>query len=354
MPRYIKKVAKTLGLPPGTMIHVGETRQAKPRITVFDYDLDHYEEKVVKSIEETFPYRDKKTTTWINIDGIHDLELIKTVDSHFGIHPLVLEDIVNASQRPKKDDYGDYIYIVVKMFFIDPQKDQIASEQISLILGKGYVISFQETEGDIFDPIRDRIRNKKGWVRLLGADYLAYALLDTIVDNYFIILERMGGTIDELETGIMAEDNTAIPREIHKMKNDIIYLRKHVWPLREVIGSLERTESKLVLKETTLYLRDLYDHVIQTIDTIETFRDLLSSLHDVYLSSVSHKTNEVIKILTIFTTMFSPLTFIVGVYGMNFKHMPELNWQHGYFLLWIAMLSISLAMFGYFRRKKWI
>src|SRR3989338_2539766 len=331
MAKLLESIKETVGLPPGTMVHVGEKKLEKPIITVFDYDLNQYQEKVVESVEESFPYKDKPTMTWINIDGIHDIEIVRKIQDHFEIHPLVLEDIVNTSQRAKIDDYGDYIYIVLRMLQYDEKTDAIVSEQISMVLAKNFVISFQETVGDVFNPIRERIRTGKGRVRKNGSDYLAYVLVDSIVDNYFVILERWGEKIDELEEKIMNNDDPKILHAVHVLKRDMVDLRKQIWPLRELVSAIERNESKLIHKSTLLYFRDAYDHVIQVIDTIELFKDLLSGMHDIYLSSVSNRMNEVMKILTIFTSVFIPLNFIASVYGMNFEFMPELQARHGYF-----------------------
>jgi len=354
MTKLLESVKKTVGLPPGTMIHVGEKKLEKPIITVFDYDLYQFQEKIVETVEESFPYKDKPTVTWINIDGIHDIESVRKIQDHFEIHPLVLEDIVNTSQRAKIDDYGDYIYIVLRMLQYKEESQEILSEQISMVLGKNFVISFQETIGDVFNPIRDRIRTGKGRVRRNAADYLAYVLIDSIVDHYFAILERLGERIEDLEDEIVNNDDPKIPHKIHSLKRDMVYLRKQIWPLRELISAIQRNESKLIQKTTLVYLRDVYDHVIQVVDTIELFKDLLSGLHDIYLSSISNRMNEVMKILTIFTSVFIPITFIASVFGMNFQYMPELHTPHGYYIALGVMTAVALSMLLYFKRKKWM
>ena len=245
-------------------------------------------------------------------------------------HPLVLEDILNTDQRPKMEEYGDYLYIVLKMLHDKGKGNQIEAEQVSLVLGPNFVFSFQESGGDVFDQIRERLRTGKGRLRKMGADYLAYTLVDAIVDYYFVILEKLGERIELLEEELVAHPRTETLKEIHTLKREMIFLRKAVWPLREVISGLQRGESPLVQKTTGIYLRDVYDHTIQVIDTIETFRDMLSGVLDIYLSSVSNRLNPVMKVLTIIATVFMPLTFLAGVYGMNFKYMPELEWRWGY------------------------
>jgi magnesium transporter len=279
---------------------------------------------------------------------------VEKIGTHFGIHPLIMEDILHTGQRPKGEDLGDYLFIVLKMIYHDEEKDEVIGEQLSLILGPNYVISFQEREGDVFNPIRERIRNAKGRIRKAGADYLAYVLVDAIVDHYFAILEELGGTIESLEEELVTNPRPETLQTIHTLKRELIFLRKSVWPLREVISGLEREESPLITEPTGIYLRDVYDHTIQVIDTIETYRDMVSGMLDIYLSSLSNRMNEVMKVLTMIATIFIPLTFIAGIYGMNFKFMPELEWHWGYPMALVVMLLIVGSMFIYFRRKKWL
>jgi magnesium transporter len=319
-----------------------------------DYDEAHFEEREVKKIEECFLFREKPTVTWMNVDGLHQVEILEKLGECYGLHPLVLEDILNTDQRPKMEDYGEYIYIVLRDLDYSDKSNEIETEQIILIVGSNFVFSFQEREGDTFDPIRDRIRNNKGRIRKMGADYLAYALLDSIVDNYFIILERLGEKIEWLEEKLVTDPARETLQTIHHLKRELLFLRKGVWPLREVINSLARGESSLVTEPTRVYLRDVYDHTIQTIDTIETYRDMVSGMLDIYLSSVSNRLNSVMKVLTIIATIFMPLTFLAGVYGMNFKFMPELEWRWGYPLVWLIMAGTGISMIIYFRRKKWL
>jgi len=354
MPRLIKKRSRKAGLPPGTLVHIGEQKAEEVRITVIDYDEAHFQEEEIETVQECLPFKDKPTVTWINVDAIHQVEVLEQLGDCFGLHPLVLEDILNTDQRPKMEDFSDYIFIVLKTFYYDDQSDEVEPEQISLILGPSLVMSFQEREGDVFNPIRERIRNGKGRIRRMGADYLAYSLLDSIVDHYFVVLEQVGEKVEFLEEELVTNPTPETLQTIHNLKRDMIFLRKSVWPLREVIGALERGESSLIQESTGIYLRDVYDHTIQVIDTIETFRDMVSGMLDIYLSSVSNRMNEVMKVLTIIATIFIPLTLIAGVYGMNFKYMPELEWPWAYPMLWLVMLAIGVLMLVYFRRKKWL
>jgi magnesium transporter len=351
--KNINNRSKKTGLPPGTLIHIGEQKTEKTRITLFDYDEMQFKETEISNIEECAPFKDKPTVTWINIDGIHDVELIEKTGQLFNLHPLLLEDILNTDQRPKMEDYDNYVFIVIKMIFNGDARKEIKTEQVSLVLGRNYVISFQEIDGGVFEYIRDRIRNNKGRIRKLGADYLLYSLIDVIIDNYFVVLENLGETIDVLEEELIMNTKPGTLGFLHKLKSEMIFLRRSVWPLRELIGSLERAESLLIQKSTRIYLRDVYDHTIQVIDSVETFREMLSGMLDIYLSSISNKTNEIMKVLTMIATIFIPLTFIVGLYGMNFKSMPGLESRWGYPLVLILMAMIVVFMLNYFRKKKW-
>ena len=266
MPKLIIKRSKKVGLPPGTPVHVGEKKVGRVRIKIIDYDEAQFQEKEAKTVEECFPFKDKPTVTWINIDGIHQVDIIEKIGNHFNIHPLVLEDIVNTGQRPKMEDFVNYIFIVLKMLYYDETESKTKAEQVSIILGSNFVVSFQESEGDVFDPIRERIRNDRGRIRKMGADYLAYALIDTIVDNYFIILEKLGEKIEDIEEELVTNPAVETLQAIHSLKREMIFLRKSVWPLREVISRLERWESPLIDKSLDIYLRDVYDHTIQVID----------------------------------------------------------------------------------------
>lgn len=351
--RISGKRSKKIGLPPGTLIHVGEKKAEEVKITVIDYNEGHFAQRQITSIEECFTFKDTPTITWINIVGIHQIENIQKLGDCFGFHPLVLEDILHTDQRPKMEDHEEYFYIVLKMLQ-NEKSPEVMTEQVSLILGPNFVISFQETEGDVFDHVRERLKNAKGRIRKMGADFLAYSLIDAIVDSYFVILEKTGERLEDIEENLMTKPSQKTLHAIHQMKRELIYLRKSVWPLREVISALNREDSPLIKDSTKIYLRDVYDHTIQVIDAIETFRDMISGILDIYLSSLSNKMNEIMKFLTIIGTIFIPLTFIAGVYGMNFHFMPELQWRLGYFGVLAFMGLIGISMLIYFKRKKWL
>ncbi len=345
--------ASDMGLPPGTLRYTGG-RSGPVTVTVIDYDEEHFDEQQVDDVEACFPYAETDSVTWINVDGVHQVDTVEKIGQQFGLHPLVMEDILNVGQRPKLEDYEDYLYIVLKMLSYDPVEQEVRAEQVSLILGPSFVISFQEKKGDIFDPVRERIRNAKGRIRKMDADYLVYALMDTVVDRYFLILEQIGSDIEGIEEELLEEPTPETLQATQALKRDVIFLRKTVWPLREVVGGIERRGSSLIHEQTSIYFRDVYDHTIQVIDAIETYRDMISGMLDVYLSSVSNRMNEVMKVLTVIATIFIPLTFIAGIYGMNFAHMPELGWRWSYPLVWLVMAGVAVAMLLYFRRKEWL
>jgi magnesium transporter len=351
---FMRKSSKKPGLAPGTLVHVGDKKIEKVRIRTIDYDETNLEERELERIDDCFPYIDKPTVTWINIDGLHDVDVIEKIGKNFGLHPLVLEDILHTDQRPNMEDFENYIFIITKMLSYDEEEDQLKAEQFSLVLGQNYVITFQERVGDVFELVRDRLRKGKGRIRKRPPDYLAYALIDAVVDHYFIVLEKVGERVESLEEELITNPTPKTLHTIHHLKRELIFLRKSVWPLRELIGGLERGESSIIEEKTTVFLRDVYDHTIQVIDTVETLRDMVSGMLDVYLSSVSNRMNEVMKVLTIIATIFIPMTFIAGIYGMNFELMPELKWPWGYPLVWGVIVGIAICMLFYFRKKKWI
>ncbi len=350
----LKKVSRKAGLPPGTLIHVGEKKVEQIRISLIDYDETQFEERECDTIEACFSYKGKPTRTWININGLHEVDIIEKLGKEYNIHPLVLEDILHTDQRPKIEDFDDYLFIISKMLSYDEGEQRIQTEQFSLILGPNYIITFQEKDGDVFDSIRERLRKQKGRLRREGPDYLAYTLIDAIVDHYFIILEKIDERMEQLEEELTKNPGPETMQNIHHLKRELIFLRKSVWPLREVVGILEREELRLIQEKTTIFFRDVYDHTIHVIDTIETFRDMVSGMLDLYLSNISNRMNEVMKVLTIIATIFIPLTFIAGIYGMNFEFIPELKWHWGYPLVWVVMIVIGVLMLIYFKKKRWL
>ena len=355
MPTLTKKRSKKTGLAPGTLVHIGRPKDGGTRIDVVEYDAGNLGKRQVASLAECPVLKPTPVVTWINVDGLADLEVLQHFGSCYGIHPLVLEDILATDQRPKAAFYGDYLYVVLKMIALDEKAGEIKSEQVSMILGENYLISFQEgLEGDVFEQVRVHLANGKSRLRLAGPDLLLHALLDVIVDNYFLVLERLAERIDDIEDELIKKPTTATVQAIYRMKRQMLFLQKSVWPLRDVVSGLQRRDSPLIRDSTDIYLRDLYDHTVQVLDTLETLREMLTGMLDIYLSSVSNRLNEVMKVLTIIATIFMPLSFIAGLYGMNFKHMPEYDWPFGYPAVLLLCACMAGGMLVYFRKKRWI
>lgn len=355
----IKPSAIKAGLPPGTPIYTGGQTETEVKINIIDYDRDQCAFLSCDNVEDCTLYKDKPTISWINIDGLHQVDRVEELCQCFNLHPLTVEDILNTSQRPKIDVFDDYVYLVVRMHHHNDQTGEILSEQISFVLGKTFLLTFQETAGDTFDSVRARIKQNKGRIRKMGADYLAYALIDSIVDNYFTLLEKVGEEIEMLEDDLVEKPSTETMQNIHFMKREMLLLRKSIWPLREVISILRRDEIPQISPDISMFVNDLYDHTIQVIDTIETYRDMISGMLDIYLSSISNRMNEIMKVLTLFAAIFIPLTFIAGIYGMNFNieksplNMPELQWYYGYPFALGLMAIIGFGMLLYFKTRKW-
>jgi magnesium transporter len=347
-----KKSVKT-GLPPGSLIHIGEKKNDNVEIVVISYDENSINKQLIE-IEDLRKFTfSKDTSYWIAIEGLHDVDIVRRLGEIFDLHLLVLEDILNTDHRPKIENYDKYTYIVAKMLLYDDKLGEFTTEQESCILGENYVISLSERKTGIYEKLQERILEGGSHIEKAGADYLLYSLLDVIVDNYFNVLEKLSDEIELVEDELILKPSPDTLKVIHKFKRQMLYMHKSVWPLREVIAVIERNEIPLVKESTSIYIRDLYDHIIQIMETVETLRDILSSMLDMYLSSISNKMNEVMKILTIISTVFIPITFIVGLYGMNFKYMPELNWPFMYPVVWIIMISIAAVMLSFFKKKKW-
>ncbi|QFZ53623.1 magnesium/cobalt transporter CorA [Oceanihabitans sp. IOP_32] len=345
---------KKLGQIPGSIIYTGKKRSQKLFIEVFDYNKEECIEKELLTVEESFDFKLSDSVTWINLNGLNHVKDIEKLGQHYNLHPLVLEDIANISQRPKIDEYEDYLFVVLKMLYYDAN-NKVAAEQVSFVLGKNYVLSFQESDGDVFDGVRDRIRHSKGRVRSLHSDYLLYILIDAIVDHYFNIIDVLGDKIEDFETLIFSGKATdEISKDIQDLKREILKVRRAIFPLREVLSRIEKNESTLIHKKTKTFYRDIYDHLIQVSENIDIYREMIWSLMDMYMTTISNKMNEVMKVLTIMSTIFIPLTFIAGIYGMNFEHMPELSYKYAYFILWGVMILIFIGLLLYFKRKKWL
>lgn len=341
-------------MPPGTLLQGSSMRNEQVKITLTCYQQDHWMEKEFSDVENLLNYNCMAGIKWIHITGIHTVSIIEKIGIKYNIHPLVMEDIVSPNQRPKLEEGKESVYIVLKMIHYLEQSQKIEFEQFSMVVGEDYIISFQEHDNQIFQQIKERIKKVNGKIRTKGADYLAYALMDCVVDHYYLALEYLGEKIESLEEQLMAYPGSNVLQEIHSLKNEMLFIRKAIWPLREIINGVSRGDSALFHQDTLVYIRDVYDHIIQIMDTIEMYRDMVTGMFDIYISSVSYKLNEVMKMLTIIATIFIPLTFIVGLYGMNFKYMPELEWEWGYPAVLVLMLFISISMIVYFRKKKWI
>ena len=355
MKRLIKrKKTHKAGLPPGTLIYTGEKKEVETKITVIDYDDKDYKFNELSDLYFNFNEIEKNKVRWIKVIGLTNEKVIEYIGKAFELHPLVLEDILNPNQRPKFEYYGDYIFIVMRRIFFEGEERSFENEQISLILGSNYVISFQEQETEVFISILERIKSGMGRVRFMGPDYLEYTLIDVLIDNYFIVLEEIGESIEEIEDILIYEPKPETLQKIYDLKRKNIDLRKSIWPTREVINKLQREQSKLISEDLQIYLRDIYDHIFRITDLLDNYRDIIFGMLDIYLSSISNKMNDIMKVLTIISTIFIPLSFLAGFYGMNFIHMPELSNPIAYPILIIVMICISTLMILFFKKKRWI
>lgn len=354
MNRQVQKMKNRIGLAPGTMVHIGRQKAESTRISLIDYDLASITEKKYDTINEVFPSFQTESNSWTNIDGLHDMEIFTELSKELKLHPLLMEDILDTGQRPKLEIYSDHLLVILKMITWNDQEKRIDFEQVSFVLGKNYLLSFQEHQGDVFEHVRQRIRNPQSRIRKMGMDYLLYSLLDAIVDSYFLMLSTVGDQIEELEEDLIENPSNDILSTIHHLKRDVLFLRKSIWHLRTVISNLNREDFQYITPELHTYLRDLYDNTVQVMDTIETYREIISGMLDIYLSSLSNRMNQVMKVLTIFAAIFIPLTFVAGVYGMNFQFMPELGYKLAYPIWWVFVIIITIGMVLYFKKKKWM
>lgn len=351
---YVTDRTRKVGRPPGEIVHVGERKTEPVQMRVIDYDDGSITEREVERVEELYPYRDAPTVSWINVDGVHDTALIEQIGKHFGLHPLVLEDIANTGQRPKVEEHDDRLFIVTKMVYVAEERARLHAEQVSLIVGPRFVLSFHEDPGDVFEPVRQRLRQHRGRIRKADADYLAYSLLDVIVDHYFIVLEQIGEEIEEMEEHVLSDPSQEAQQHINRLRRDLVLMRRVAWPMRELLSVLNRTDSPLVSESTRPFFRDVYDHAVQVLDIVESLRDVMAGLTDLYMTSLSNRLNEVMKVLTIVGTIFIPLTFLAGIYGMNFEYMPELQYPYAYPIALLGMAAIGVAMAVFFHRKNWL
>jgi len=348
------KLSKKAGLPPGTVVHIGRENNSDVSMSLIHYNAESVENKERIAIDECLEYVQKEGVSWITINGIHKTQIIESIGKLFNLHSLVLEDIVNTEQRPKFEEFDDYLFFTLKNLEFDVEQKETHYEQISFVLGKNYVISFQEKESDLFLQIKERIMNGISRARGKGADYLIYLLIDATVDSYYSITENIEDNIEILEEKVLADTSGKTLAEIQKIKRDLVILLKSVFPLREAIGKIQRRENPLIHESTHIFFNSIYDHVVHIIESVESQRDILSGLMDIYLSNISNHMNSVMKVLTVIATIFIPLTFFAGVYGMNFKYFPELEWRWGYALFWTLCLFCVLLMLFYFRKKKWL
>jgi magnesium transporter len=349
--------SKKEGLPPGTPVYVGEFTDASVAVTVFNYDRDHLREFTATDLAELSNCRSAHRITWVNVSGIHRVETVDAVCKAFGVHPLAVEDICSTETRPKAEEYEDHLYLVVKMLTVDKEAEgeHIHAEHTSVVVGERFVLTFQEEhEGDVFDVIRKRLRDPRARIRQQGADFLAYALIDAVVDHYFSVLEWIGDRAESLEELVLARQHPSQLAQIYWLRREITYFRKQVWPLRDGLGLLMRSDNKRISRDVVPFLRDVHDHTVQVVESVDLYRELVLGLVDLYMTTASNKMNEVMKLLTVIATIFIPLTFVVGVYGMNFDHMPELHWRYGYYLTWAAMIAVASTMVAVFRYKRWI
>lgn len=350
-----RKSYKTVNRSPGTVHYRGKKQSSITNVEIINYSKDRYNKIETTKVEDAFHFKKSDQVTWINVNGLNNTSEIEKLGGHYELHPLTLEDIVNTNHRPKIDEFDDYLFIVLKMLYYK-NDDELIYEQVSLVVGKTYVLTFQEADGDVFNDLRDRISSGKGRIRGLGSDYLMYAILDAVVDHYLTVIDALGDVIEDMEDRVFegSSDSNQTPTKIQALKREILKIRRSVFPMRDVIKHLDNIDHPIVDIKTHNFLRDLYDHIIQVNEYIEMYREMIWSMLDMYMTLISNKMNEVMKVLTIIATIFIPLTFIAGIYGMNFDNMPELHYRYSYFILLGIMFGIFVMMLIYFRKKKWL
>ena len=353
MPRKFKERIKKVGLPPGSPVYLGE-KKGEVKIRITTYDKENFKEETLKDIPDCSSLKELQGNAWLEIIGIHEVEVVEKIGKCFELHPLVIEDILATDQRPKIEEFENYLFTTFKVFHLKGKGDDLEPEQISLILFPNLLISFREMDSEIFAPIKRRLSNPKDMIRSFGVDYLLYTIFDAVVDNYFLVVDKLGEGLENLEEKAITSPVPQTIQSIHRLRRKILLLREHLWALREVVTHLERGYAHLVDSSLQIYFRDILDHIFNLMETTETMREILASILDIYLSSVSNRLNEVMKVLTVIATIFMPLTFIVGIYGMNLKYMPEINWPYTYPVVWAVMIITTVAMYYYFKRKGWL
>lgn len=354
MAKSLSSSSEKTGLSPGSLVHVGEVFDNDTIITLINYDANTLEEKIITRVEEMLPYRDLPSTTWVNVDGLRDVELIRQIGQKFKVHTLVQEDILHTHQRSKFEDFDTYLFMVVKNLSLGLGEFAIEYEQISILVFENFIFTFKEKPTLLFDPIKIRIQNSKGRIRNFGSDYLAYVVLDTVIDEYFSLQDSLDELMEQIEDELLIDPTTATLSTIQQIRRELIFVRKSISPLRELLSGIQRSDSPLIDEKNRRYFADVYDHALRVIEAMESYRELITGMMDIYLSSVNNKMSETMKVLTVFASIFIPLTFIAGVYGMNFDYMPELKMRWAYPALWCFFITISLSLIVYFKRKKWL
>jgi len=354
MARFVRKRDQLQGQVPGSLIFVGTKKVERTSIRVMDYDAGQLNEFDFTDANQIQGLQSSSTCSWVNIYGLHDVDVIKEIGARFNVHPLVLEDVLNTGQRPKLEEFDEFLFLVVKMFRYDQGEEVVHAEQLSMVLRKGVLITFQERKGDVFEAVRERIRKMKGRIRQSGVDYLAYALLDTVVDNYIQVIERIGGRVEELDERVLEEPNKEIIAEITSVKREFNYMRKSIRPARDAIIQLGKLDTDLISDDMGPFLKDLHDLITHATEVVEVYREMLTDQMNIYHSSLSNRMNDVMKVLTIFAAIFIPLTCIAVIYGTNFEYFPELHYRYSYFIFWGVIVAVAAGMVFFFRRKRWL
>nr|WP_321256825.1 magnesium/cobalt transporter CorA [uncultured Pseudodesulfovibrio sp.] len=354
MARFLKKFDKKSGMPPGSLIFIGRQKNETPRLRIIDYDMGIIRDEFIQTIDDATCAKTTATTSWINIDGLHEIEIIKRVGDNFNIPSMVLEDILNTGQRPKIEEYPNHIFISMKMLLLDEDETTVRAEQLSAVLAKNYLITFQEQPGDVFEPVRERIKRQGGRLRKLGPDYLLYTLIDCFLENYLKVIEKMGERIEEMEDEVFGNPEPDLLEEINLYRREMAYVRKAVRPTKEIISKINKLESDIISTEILPFLKDLSDITELSVDSAEIYKEMLASHITTYNMVMGNRLNEIMQFLTIFATIFIPLTFLAGIYGMNFDVIPELHYKYGYYVLLSLMVAVAITMLLYFKKRRWI